>query len=104
MEHLYDKLVKYSVSDYYGFHMPGHKRQQITGAEKLPYEIDITEIEGFDDLHHAEDLFINLQEYAAEVFLRGNALSGKWKYCGTFECSTWMYRIRRQDFDGEKLS
>ena len=32
---------------------------------------------------------------------RGNALSGKWKYCGTFECSTWMYRIRRQDFDGE---
>ena len=26
MEHLYDKLVKYSVSDYYGFHMPGHKR------------------------------------------------------------------------------
>lgn len=68
MEHLYDKLVKYSVSDYYGFHMPGHKRQQITGAEKLPYEIDITEIEGFDDLHHAEDLFINLQEYAAEVF------------------------------------
>ena len=59
MEHLYDKLVKYSVSDYYGFHMPGHKRQQITGAEKLPYEIDITEIEGFDDLHHAEDLFIN---------------------------------------------
>mgnify|MGYP006925651463 FL=1 len=46
MEHLYDKLVKYSVSDYYGFHMPGHKRQQITGAEKLPYEIDITEIEG----------------------------------------------------------
>lgn len=68
MEHLYDKLIKYSVSDYYGFHMPGHKRQQITGAEKLPYEIDITEIEGFDDLHHAEDLFINLQEYAAEVF------------------------------------
>ena len=68
MEHLYDNLVKYSVSDYYGFHMPGHKRQQITGAEKLPYEIDITEIEGFDDLHHAEDLFINLQEYAAEVF------------------------------------
>lgn len=68
MEHLYDKLVKYSVSDYYGFHMPGHKRQQITGAEKLPYEIDITEIEGFDDLHHAEDLFIKLQEYAAEVF------------------------------------
>ena len=96
MEHLYDKLVKYSVSDYYGFHMPGHKRQQITGAEKLPYEIDITEIEGFDDLHHAEDLFINLQEYAAEVFHAEET--------HYFECSTWMYRIRRQDFDGEKLS
>ena len=26
MEYLYDKLKAYDSSDYYGFHMPGHKR------------------------------------------------------------------------------
>ena len=68
MEHLYDKLVKYSVSDYYGFHMPGHKRQQITGAEKLPYEIDITEIEGFDDLHHPEEMIRDLMDNLKQIY------------------------------------
>lgn len=68
MEHLYQKLKTYSESDYYGFHMPGHKRnREITGA-KLPYEIDITEIEGFDDLHHAEGILKELQNYTAKVF------------------------------------
>ena len=53
MEYLYDKLLEYSRSDFYPFHMPGHKRnREITGAA-LPYDIDITEIDGFDDLHHA---------------------------------------------------
>ena len=59
MSTLYDKLRSYSNSDYYGFHMPGHKRRGIPaydfGDGALPYEIDITEIEGFDDLHHAGD-------------------------------------------------
>ena len=50
MQRLYKKLRDYAASDYYPFHMPGHKRNpEITGAV-LPYEIDITEIEGFDDL------------------------------------------------------
>lgn len=53
MEHLYEKLAQYSESDYYGFHMPGHKRNTKLFGNGLPYGIDITEIEGFDDLHHA---------------------------------------------------
>ena len=48
---LYDKLLKYRDSDYYPFHMPGHKRKNIDFAN--PYEIDITEIDGFDNLHDA---------------------------------------------------
>ena len=68
MATIYEKLKAYSDSDYYGFHMPGHKRNKnVTGAE-LPYEIDITEIEGFDDLHHAEGILKELQNYAAKVF------------------------------------
>ena len=49
---LYRKLREYGESDYYGFHMPGHKRQ--LGYFENPYKFDITEIDGFDDLHHSE--------------------------------------------------
>lgn len=51
---LYEALKKYSESDYYPFHMPGHKRRM--GSFSNPYELDITEIEGFDNLHHAEGI------------------------------------------------
>ena len=48
--------------------MPGHKRSaRLTGAS-LPYDIDITEIEGFDDLHHAEGILREAQERAASVY------------------------------------
>lgn len=68
MEYLYKKLKDYSASDFYGFHMPGHKRSaRLTGAD-LPYDIDITEIEGFDDLHHAEGILREAQERAASVY------------------------------------
>lgn len=72
MSTLYDKLRRYSESDHYGFHMPGHKRLGIPGEPagkiRLPYEIDITEIEGFDDLHHAHGILKSAQERAAEVY------------------------------------
>ena len=56
MERLYTKLKEYSASDFYPFHMPGHKSNpQITVAD-LQYGIDITEIYGFDDLHHASSI------------------------------------------------
>ena len=68
MESLYKKLVSYGNSDYYPFHMPGHKRNAALIGANLPYEIDITEIDGFDDLHHAEGILKDLQEYAADVY------------------------------------
>ncbi len=70
MSGLYEKLEMYGCSDYYGFHMPGHKRRLVgkqAGAE-LPYRMDITEIEGFDDLHHACGILKEAQELAARVF------------------------------------
>lgn len=73
MDNLYERLISYADSDYYGFHMPGHKRNRnITGAG-LPYEIDITEIEGFDDLHHAKGILKQAQERAAEIFHGGES-------------------------------
>ena len=51
---IYEKLEAYAKSDAYPFHMPGHKRRMDWMANV--YDIDITEIDGFDDLHHAEGM------------------------------------------------
>ena len=71
MKTLYERLEAYSRSDAYGFHMPGHKRNpeiaRHTGAH-LPYEIDITEITDFDDLHHAEGIIKEAEEEAARLY------------------------------------
>ena len=48
--------------------MPGHKRNGEIMENGLPYQIDITEIEGFDDLHHARELLKEAQERAARVY------------------------------------
>ncbi len=68
MESLITELKKYSKSNFYGFHMPGHKRNQELCGNSLPYNIDITEIDGFDDLHHCEGIILDAQERAAKVF------------------------------------
>ena len=49
MAELLNKLMKYSESGVYPFHMPGHKRRVKDSV--LPYDIDITEIDGFDNLN-----------------------------------------------------
>lgn len=68
MENLYKKLSDYSGSDFYPFHMPGHKRNRAVTGAGLPYELDITEIDGFDDLHHAHGILSEAQKRAARVY------------------------------------
>lgn len=60
------KLTAYSSFDYYPFHMPGHKRQTIDFPN--PYFIDITEIDGFDNLHHAEGILKDAQKRASRLY------------------------------------
>lgn len=112
MKSLWEELVNYSKSDYYPFHMPGHKRFQEEGTstcykrfqeedalicfkrfseesaspcdksllqDNQPvgdgdqnsleniYRYDITEIEGFDNLHDARGLLLSLQQKAARL-------------------------------------
>ena len=62
---LYDLLKAYGESDAYPFHMPGHKRQIKDFGN--PFEIDITEIHGFDNLHHAEGVLKEAQERLARL-------------------------------------
>lgn len=66
MKYLDEELILYSKTDAYPFHMPGHKRQNIDFPN--PYSIDITEIDGFDNLHHAEGIIKEAQERAAELY------------------------------------
>ncbi|WP_310603122.1 aminotransferase class I/II-fold pyridoxal phosphate-dependent enzyme [Anaerosporobacter sp.] len=68
MEYLYDKLVKYQEEDVYPMHMPGHKRNLELMNMINPYAIDITEIDGFDNLHDAEDILLENMEEAAQLY------------------------------------
>lgn len=68
MEKLYKKLEQYSKDNYYPFHMPGHKRNAMAIEGEFPIERDITEIEGFDNLHHAEGVILQAQIEAAKLY------------------------------------
>ena len=88
MKSLWEKLEEYSASDYYPFHMPGHKRFPKENAlafhkrfpkenalafhKRFPLEniylYDITEIEGFDNLHDAKGILRALQQKAARIY------------------------------------
>lgn len=51
--------------------MPGHKRQDFWGGKKgfpNPYGIDITEIDGFDNLHHPEGILRESMGWAADLY------------------------------------
>ena len=63
---MYQQLISYGESDVYPFHMPGHKRRVLPFPN--PYTIDITEIDGFDNLHHAEGLIREAEERAARLY------------------------------------
>ena len=69
---LLERLTEYVGSDAYPFHMPGHKRREIPdgipGGFPDPYGIDITEIDGFDNLHHAEGILKDAMETAAAIY------------------------------------
>ncbi len=69
---LLERLTEYAGSDAYPFHMPGHKRREIPdgipGGFPDPYGIDITEIDGFDNLHHAEGILKDAMETAAAIY------------------------------------
>ena len=68
MSELVKTLRNYADSDYLPMHMPGHKRRLGAGEMGDPFFIDITEIEGTDNLHHAEGVLKYVQEQAAELY------------------------------------
>ncbi len=64
---LYERLKSYSESDFYPFHMPGHKRSNENDFIN-PFSLDITEIDNFDNLHHSEGILLEAQKRAASLY------------------------------------
>ena len=62
---LYDKLKKYNRIP---FHMPGHKRNTKLLGNKLPYDLDITEVEGFDNLQSPDGILKEIEDKAKEIY------------------------------------
>lgn len=65
---LQKRLEAYESSDFYPFHMPGHKRNTKMLRMGNPYGLDITEIHDFDNLHMAEGVLKNIMDKAAALY------------------------------------
>jgi len=65
---LFDKLIAYGKSDFYPYHMPGHKRQVVQGFPSELVQADITEISDCDNLHQPEGILLEAQKQAAEAY------------------------------------
>lgn len=81
--YLEDKLEAYSKSDFYPFHMPGHKRMFGPWEMGNPYRMDITEIDGFDNLHDAEGIILEEEQWAARQY---GALESLFSVNGSTAC------------------
>ncbi|MDE5910586.1 MAG: aminotransferase class I/II-fold pyridoxal phosphate-dependent enzyme [Lachnospiraceae bacterium] len=65
---LLESLRSYSESDFYPFHMPGHKRKMEKDGFGEICRYDITEIDGFDNLHNPQSILKEAEERAAELY------------------------------------
>ena len=63
---LLETLRQYHDSGACPMHMPGHKRADLGG--ELPWQLDITEIDGFDNLHDARGILKESMDRAARLY------------------------------------
>lgn len=68
------KMDKYinqlNIENIYPFHMPGHKRSGLAVGDMVnnPYKIDITEIDGYDNLHHPEGIIAEIENRISKLY------------------------------------
>lgn len=67
---LQERLGAYAAAGALPFHMPGHKRNMAAAPFLAPLGggLDITEIDGFDDLHHARGVLREEMDRAAALW------------------------------------
>ena len=64
---LYETLTEYCQKDILPMHMPGHKRNHKFQMEN-PYELDVTEIPGLDNLHQPEVVIRKLMDHISDEY------------------------------------
>ena len=96
MTYIKDELCKLASSDMYPLHMPGHKRR--LDCDINPYTYDITEIDGFDNLHAAEGIIKEAEERAAALW----GAKSKWKYLRYFSSTQCRITEKGTSSDGTK--
>lgn len=62
------EIEAYSDKNNCPMHMPGHKRKSLVEFKGSPFSYDITEIEGFDNLHHPQGLIRELEERLRSLY------------------------------------
>lgn len=67
-ETLYDKLIEHNKNQVYPMHMPGHKRNTQMMSMVNPYSIDITEIDGFDNMHSPTGIIKDIIDKANDLY------------------------------------
>ena len=81
----------------YPFHMPGHKRAEgIKLSFPDPFSVDITEIDGFDNLHHPEGILKDSMIYGLMAVAADQYLSperNRRTDCGQQPTGTSIYKI-----------
>ena len=68
MKSFFEALEHYGNNGTYPYHMPGHKRRLKGFLPETLVKVDITEIEGFDNLHHARGILRELQKQASDLY------------------------------------
>jgi len=72
MENIFHKLLNYCNEDFVPMHMPGHKRNIEEFSMGNPYGIDITEVDGFDNLHNPTGLIMDSMNCTAQMYGANN--------------------------------
>ncbi|MGN0305766.1 MAG: aminotransferase class I/II-fold pyridoxal phosphate-dependent enzyme [Lachnospiraceae bacterium] len=67
-KYIFEALEELRTSDIYPFHMPGHKRNMANHLLSRAYGMDITEIDGFDNLHEPQGLILEAMNRAKRLY------------------------------------
>lgn len=74
MGELYNRLKELEYEDILPMHMPGAKRNKALVSMPDAVRMDITEITGFDNLHHADGIIKDCADRAAKLYGADEAL------------------------------
>ena len=96
MKSFVEKLLELNQKNIYPLHMPGHKRRMTLPN---PYSIDITEIDGYDNLHAPEGMIKDLEDRVSSMYDENHEFIDKsyvlvnGSTCGIYQNIAFVYKF-----------